>query len=209
MTPTDLTGLERATRQTVWVSALGALLLLLALLYASLQLASLQERRHELESTLESINIRLSTVKDSLASTRSALSSARCALATSRAAITAFHQRRYREALALYDEALSCDSTNAYLLNLKAYAAFKSNDLPMAIHTQLRSLQADSTYAWGYFDLARFYCATSPKRLQEAKAAAARAISIRPGLYDTMRGDGEFAALCGPAFFASLPRPSD
>ena len=72
---------------------------------------------------------------------------------------------------------------------------FKSGRLREAIEGQQRSLLADTTYAWGYFDLARFFCASS--RREEARQAGMHAIRLRPDLLGVMRRDGEFLKLCG------------
>lgn len=113
-----------------------------------------------------------------------------------RAAINAFHEGRLQDAVALYDEALGSDPDNAYLQNLRAYALFRLGHVDAALEGQRRSLVSDPSYAWGYFDLARFLCATTPPQIEEAKKAAARAIELRPGMQAIMRGDGEFQRVC-------------
>jgi tetratricopeptide (TPR) repeat protein len=94
------------------------------------------------------------------------------------------------------DEALSSDPDNAYVQNLRAYALFRLGRVDTALEGQRRSVAADPSYAWGYFDLARFLCAVSPPRIDEARKAAAKAIELRPDLRGRMQADGEFQKLC-------------
>jgi hypothetical protein len=61
----------------------------------------------------------------------------------------------------------------------------------------LLSIQADPSYGWGYFDLARFLCAASPPRIEEAKEAARRAVELRADMPEVMQRDAEFRRLCG------------
>jgi hypothetical protein len=65
-----------------------------------------------------------------------------------------------------------------------------------AIEGQRRSIAGDSSYAWGYFDLARFLCAAQPPQMENARRAAETALSLRPDLRQIMAGDGEFQRVC-------------
>ena len=114
-----------------------------------------------------------------------------------RNAIGAFHLRDYDTAVALYDQALRADPGNAYVLNLKAYSLFKSKRLSTAIGAQKESVRVDPTYAWGYFDLARFQCAAgnfdeARENIKIAKEKGGTSLSRK------MKGDGEFRRLCAP-----------
>jgi tetratricopeptide (TPR) repeat protein len=117
------------------------------------------------------------------------------ALSASRLAIAAFHQGDYATALTYYNEALRADPNNAYLLNLRAYALFKRHRYEDALAEEVLSVRADPTYAWGYFDLARFQCALGKR--DDARRSIAKALSLDLRLRDIMRTDGEFRRLCG------------
>ncbi len=41
-----------------------------------------------------------------------------------------------------------------------------------AIEGQRKSIVDDPSYAWGYFDLARFLCSATPSRTEDARVAA-------------------------------------
>jgi tetratricopeptide (TPR) repeat protein len=188
--------LAKGSRRTALLSGLGAVLVLASLFYASTQLSRLAAERTRLAAIRDTALADLHTVRDSLTTAKSELSNTRCALGNSRAAINAFHSNNYEDAIALYDQALTCDPANAYLLNLRAYAQFKAGRLTAAIESQQRSVAADSSYAWGYFDLARFLCAAGASQGARARDAIQRALRLQPGLARTMRSDGEFTRLC-------------
>ena len=80
--------------------------------------------------------------------------------------------------------------------NLRAYALFRMGRVEEAVRRQREGLAADSSYAWGYFDLARFLCASKPPQMEEARQAVQTAITLRPDLEATMRRDGEFQRVC-------------
>lgn len=199
----DLDQLRKASRWAAVLSALGAVIVIGALLLASYQLSQIQTKKMQATTELDQKRLELQrSQKDleqerlELKTTRASLSQAQCALRESRSAIEAFHQRNYDVAIQLYYKALACDPQNAYLLNLEAYSLFKANRVGEAIDAQEQSLRVDPTYAWGYFDLARFFCAASA--YDKAANARSTAIRLRPELAEVMASDGEFTRLCAP-----------
>lgn len=195
--------LGRASRRAAVLSVLGFLVVLGAMGYAVFQLSILERQRTSMQQQLQHLTIEtrryeseLSKARSDLAKVRSDLATSRASLAAARAAITAFHAGRLTDAVSLYDEALAADPSNAYLQNLRAYALFRLGRIDAAIEGQHRSLKAEPNYAWGYFDLARFLCSTSPPRFEEAKHAVARAIELRPDMRSIIQTDGEFQRVC-------------
>ena len=181
--------LGRSSKRAAVASFLGLALVMGALLYAMWQLRSIEAQRTELERQRAQLQLDVNAARGQLSKSREALSSAR-------AAINAFHSGDLREALSLYDEALSSDPDNAYLQNLRAYTLFRLGRTEEAIAGEQRSIQIEPNYAWGYFDLARFLCAATPSQMAAAKGAVQRAISLRPDLEGIMRSDGEFQRVC-------------
>jgi len=176
----ELDRLRKVSRRAMLLSALGAVIVMAALLIASYQLSQVEAQQKQASTAL-------AQTRAQLEETRTGLARAQCALRESRSAIEAFHS-------GAYDVALRCDPQNAYLLNLKAYSLFKAGRLAAAIDAQQQSLSVDSGYAWGYFDLARFQCAA--RAFDKAAAARSTAIRLRPDLAEVMRSDGEFMRLC-------------
>lgn len=191
-----IAALGRASRLSAVLSFLGFVLVLGALGYAARELAKLDKQRTDLVK-------QIGEAKAEIVAVRNQLAQARRAVAASRAAINAFHAGRLEDAVALYNEALDADPSNAYLLNLQAYALFRLHRVDAAIATQRRSLAADPNYAWGYFDLARFLCAASPPNLDGARQAADQALVLRPDLQTIMQQDGEFQRVC----HGQVPKP--
>ncbi len=181
--------LEHTSRISAILMALGAVVVLAALFLAYIEVRSLKDEAFQLKE-------QNSELRKSADAMRGEIKGLREALMASRDAIVAFHQRDYGVAVSLYDKALRADPKNAYLLNLKAYSLFKLKRFDDAIRVQKEGLTIEPSYAWGYFDLARFQCATG--HFEEAKQSVKRALEERPDLRDAMNQDGEFQRLCAP-----------
>jgi tetratricopeptide (TPR) repeat protein len=192
--PALVTQLERSSRISALLAVAGAAVVLGALLLSYRELRSVQLHVASLRADSAQLVSQNQKLRTETAQLRQELGGAREALAASRSAIAAFHQRDYDRAVRLYDQAIKADSGNAYLLNLRAYALFKQGRLADALAGQELSMRADSGYAWGYFDLARFECAA--ERLQDARRSIDKALALRPGLRTVMADDSEFQRLC-------------
>jgi|KBSMisStaDraftv2_1062788.scaffolds.fasta_scaffold413666_2 tetratricopeptide (TPR) repeat protein len=201
-TATMIDSLERTSRNSAILMALGAFVVAAALWVATSRLRSVQAevaaldaqgeivsaRNHDLERTNAELANNTATLRNEVAGLRQALSA-------SRNAIAAFHAGDYATAVSLYDSALASDPGNAYLMNLKAYSLFKLGRVADAVKLQQEGIRVDPTYAWGFFDLARFQCA-SGDRTAAAKSltdAASRDERFR----QIAKQDGEFRRLCG------------
>jgi tetratricopeptide (TPR) repeat protein len=181
-----------------WASIILAGCIGASLLYVSYhELSRVNVQRMALLSQVGALEAEMQGYKNDLNAVRGDLARARSSLSAARAAINAFHAGRLTDAVALYDEALASDPDNAYIQNLRAYSLFRLGRVDAAIEGQRKSVADDPTYAWGYFDLARFLCAASPARNDDAKAAAKRAIELRPSMRGIMQADGEFQRVCG------------
>lgn len=187
--------LERTSRISALLMALGAIVVFGAFWLSYGQLRSLQAEVNSLgveSKQLRTENIELNQRAEAM---RNEIKGLRDALAASRNAIVAFHKRDYDTAVALYDQALRADPNNAYLLNLKAYSLFKLKRLQDAINVQNESIRVDPDYAWGYFDLARFKCASG--EFNEARKSVEIALKKEHRLRGIMESDWEFQRLCG------------
>jgi tetratricopeptide (TPR) repeat protein len=181
--------LTKASRRFAVVSGLGILLILLALGYSAYEL-----NRFSIEIAARSAE--LASVKEEVESTRSQLAAAREAVSLVSTGINYFHAGMYPKAITAYDGALRLDPTNPYIANLKGYSLFKANKFDESLQALQQAVRIDSKYAWGFFDIARVYCAK--KDFMDAQNAASEAIKIRPDLKETMLSDGEFTQLCRP-----------
>lgn len=198
-----------ATRRAVWLTLVPLSVGLLIVGYSVVQANAANAARVEVRQARETVSAQrraLTTIRDSLSGLQGDLKNARDALEAGRQGINLFHAGRYDDAVRNYDAALRNDPSNPYILNLKGYSLFKGGRLSEAEATIRRAVSADTTYAWGYFDLARVYCADG--KMSDALAAAQKALSLRPDLISYMRGsDGEFMRLCRPIL--SRIKPAD
>jgi tetratricopeptide (TPR) repeat protein len=189
--------LIRASRLSAVLTAASAICVLIGLVFSAHSLVDARMQLADAEQHLKSARENLNTVNANLKDSAAKLEQLRCALANSRSAIEAFHQRDYGGAISMYNQALRCDPDNAYLLNLNAYSHFKNRDVAGAIELELRSIKANPNYGWGYFDLARFYCARDGGRSDNARAAIDKAVQLDERMTSLMATDGEFSRLCG------------
>jgi tetratricopeptide (TPR) repeat protein len=188
--------LARASRRAALLTLGGFLFVVGSLLYGFVSLRRLEQEGESLQAKNAALRTELvngARQRDSLLAT---VSQMRTALDATRSAINAFHAGRLEDAVRLYGQAIKADPNNPYVRNLQAYALFRMGRVPEAIIAQRKTLAVDSLYAWGYFDLARFLCASSPDSLPAAQAAADRAISLQPEIRGKMLGDGEFRRVC-------------
>ena len=192
----DVERLGRASQTAARITFLGFLLIGVTLAYAFAALERLERQRLDLQAQTRELIAQRNKYKSDIEHLQHQLSLSRSALASGRAAINAFHSGNFDLALRFYDEALTYDPDNAYILNLRAYTLFRLGRLQDAIAGERQSITIDPAYAWGYLDLARFLCASSPPNMEDAKRAASRAVELRPDLSDVIEQDGEFQRVC-------------
>lgn len=135
----------------------------------------------------------ISALRAQLAETDLALATTRCALGSA-GGINAYHDADYALAIELYDQALTCDPSDGYVLGLKAYSLFKSERVDAAIEAQRASLEALPDHALGYFNLSRFLCARGD--FEAAEEELATAVSLWPDIEAIAADDGEYRSLC-------------
>ena len=146
------TAVHRGSRLWSILTILGTVAVVVAFIIAGQQLTVAAAAVTALRRTADTLTSQVDSLKRETAGLREALTAAR-------AGINAFHAGDYLGAVGQYDKVIRDDSSNAYLLNLRAYSLFKAGRIDEAIRSQQLSLRADPGYAWGYFDLARFECA--------------------------------------------------
>lgn len=174
---------------TIYAQVIIALVAVGVSILAATEVRPLLVQRDELRSQVSSLNSQLRSAQSELATYREALDAAR-------EGINEYHSGNYAGAVASYNSALKLDPRNAYLLDLKGYSLFKDRKFDDAIATLQQSVQSDQKYAWGYFDLARVYCAAG--KFSDAKTAADMAVTINAAMRSKMDADGEFRRLCRP-----------
>jgi len=117
-------------------------------------------------------------------------------------AIKYYHSRKYEQAIAWYDKALTLDSKNPWILDLKSYSQFQAEDNDGAIASIQSALELAPTYLYGFSELSRYQCAAkdfdgSVHTLEQALEAHGREAGT---LYTNLiKTDGQFERLCSPA----------
>ncbi|MEO8441097.1 MAG: hypothetical protein ABI547_01285 [Betaproteobacteria bacterium] len=158
-----------------------------------------QKQLAELRRAQDKAQTEYSEAKHQLDAVRAELKGAREATPALIEGINAFHRKQYRLAITRYDEALRLNPGDAYIHNLKSYSQFKAGDLTGAIATMSKSLEIEPTYDWGYFDLARYQCASGGDSDAVATLRAAlakRDLSVKKLAPVFLAEDGEFRKLC-------------
>jgi cytochrome c-type biogenesis protein CcmH/NrfG len=189
--------LDRAERRSFWRTAISVALLVavgLAILFYSVQRA-----RQQAEDALHQAQVsRLQTreFQAQLHDLEQSLTNSREAVQYVTQGINLYHAGNYSAAVKAYDAALQLDPKNPYILDLKGYSLFKLKDFANAVSALQSSVTFQPDYAWGYFDLARVYCAE--KQFDLASQSIKSALKIRPELAGYMQKDGEFLRLCAP-----------
>jgi Flp pilus assembly protein TadD len=114
-----------------------------------------------------------------------------------RRGINSFHAGDYGAAITSYNEALTLDPENAYVLDLKSYSQFRAGDNDGAIAT---ALSVDPNYVFGYSELARYACAAGRFELaaETYKRAKVERVGVSELFTTLLRDDGQFARLCAP-----------
>lgn len=130
---------------------------------------------------------------------RAELQGARASTPVLSAAINAYHAGNYQDAVAKYDKALELNPGDPYIQNLKSYSQYKAGDYKGAERTLSGAMKVNPTYAWGYFDLARYECASG--RHKDALKTISDAVEkggekVRNELRVFLAKDGEFNRVC-------------
>ena len=100
---------------------------------------------------------------------------------------------RLRAAVAKYDAALALDSTNSVAYDLKGYTLFKLHQAREAVDVLKRGIAIDSTYPWGYYNLALAYWAVGDTAA--AAESIHRLLRLAPEFKETILHDPQFRQL--------------
>jgi tetratricopeptide (TPR) repeat protein len=184
----------KSSKLATLLTTLGLLIVIASITYSVFELNSLEARIRLKQSELEQIKSNMDSVKIEFIKQKQQLSASRESVYFVTQGINFFHQGLYLEAVKAYNTALSLDSLNAYILNLKGYSLFKAKRYSEAVKVLHHAVEVQPDYAWGYFDLARANCANG--NYDNALKAAQKAIELRHDMINIIKNDGEFNRLC-------------
>jgi tetratricopeptide (TPR) repeat protein len=186
----------KASKWATILTIFGFLIVIASIIYSVYELNSLEAKIKIKQSELEQIKKDKDSVEIEFIRQKQQLRASRESVYFVTQGINLFHQGLYGEAIKAYDKAITLDSLNAYILNLKGYSLFRAKRYNEAIEVLHRAVEVQPDYAWGYFDLARANCANG--NYVEALKAIRKAFEIRPDMKSIIKNDGEFNTLCKP-----------
>lgn len=184
----------KSSKLATLLTILGVFIVIGSITYSAFELNSLESKIRFKQSELEQIKSNLDSVEIEFNRQKQQLRASRESVYFVTQGINFFHQGLYVEAVQAYDKALSLDSLNAYILNLKGYSLFKAKHYYEAVNVLNHAVEVQPDYAWGYFDLARANCANG--NYDNALKAAQKAIELRHDMINIIMSDGEFNRLC-------------
>jgi tetratricopeptide (TPR) repeat protein len=105
-----------------------------------------------------------------------------------------FCQSKYNEAVAIYDKALSFDSTNIQVLNYKGYSLFRNKKYEEAVNVLTKAIKIKPDYAMANLNLAKVYCAQGNQ--PAAIEVMNKGIKLNPNLLKLAKTDTELTKYC-------------
>jgi tetratricopeptide (TPR) repeat protein len=140
--------------------------------------------------------------KESLDSIRSQLQRTREASEHIRIGVNYFHDNNYKAAIRAYDRAIDLDPNNPLAFDLKGYSLLRDGRPGDAVKILRRAIELDSTYIWGYYDLALAYWSAGAR--QDAIREVQTVIALNPDFREVIKGDGQFSKFTSSKEFQQL-----
>ena len=199
----NVESLHRRLTLALLVETAGLAIISVMVVLMSVRLGSLVRQRDTFQKQIadakkatDDAKARQFNVEQQLKDTQHNLTVSGQAMRIVESGLGSFNRGDLGQAMTFFDEALEVEPNNAYVWNLKGDTAFKAKDYPTAVHFFEQSVAKDPEYAYGYFDLARGYCANN----QESKAdkAFGTAVQLWPKILSFAAVDGQFRHLCFP-----------
>jgi len=138
----------KSSKLATLLTTLGLLIVIASITYSVFELNSLEARIRLKQSELEQIKSNMDSVKIEFIKQKQQLSASRESVYFVTQGINFFHQGLYLEAVKAYNTALSLDSLNAYILNLKGYSLFKAKRYSEAVKVLHHAVEVQPDYAW-------------------------------------------------------------
>jgi tetratricopeptide (TPR) repeat protein len=139
----------------------------------------------------QTLEYEIRTQKQMLELVRNQLQRTREASEHIRIGVNYFHDNNYKAAIRAYDRAIELDPNNPLTFDLKGYTLFRDGRAGDAVKYLQRSIELDSTYIWGHYDLALAYW-TAGARL-DAIREVQTVIALNPDFREVIKGDGQFS----------------
>jgi len=175
-----LASLGRTSRRTAALSLLGALLVLGALVYSSLELKNLERKVHDKQEQLREAQNALVTARDRLQ---------KSVEKTSRG-VNLARSGKYQEAIATYNEALEIDPGNYFVYEWMGYTYYRAGQYDEALRSYRKLIDLAPAYPRAYYNLALVLWARNDP--DAAVDVVATAIKLDPKIREDFRTDPQF-----------------
>ncbi len=160
----------------------------LALSYWTVKQAQDLNIKTEQSQTLEK---EIHVQKQTLDSVRNQLQRTREASEHIRIGVNYFHDNNYKAAIRAYDRAIDLDPNNPLTFDLKGYSLLRDGRAADAVIFLKRSVEIDSTYIWGHYDLALAYWSAGAR--QDAIREVQTVVGLNPDFREVIKGDSQFS----------------
>ena len=201
----------RHARAGLFMTLVGAAIVVGSLAYSTQQLSRVQAERTALDAKLKTAADDLQKVKASrdlmegeLKQLQSSVKNARDSFFSVQMGLRQFFVKDYRGAVKFYDKAIAVDPLNPVLHDLKGYALLRDGDIQGAISALEKSIETGPDYVWGHYNLSLAYAAAG--EMVRAVAQIRKVLELDPSMKSAIRGDGQFRVFRSNAEFQALMR---
>jgi tetratricopeptide (TPR) repeat protein len=104
-----------------------------------------------------------------------------------------FYSGRFDLAIKEYAQAIKLDSSNYVLYDFSGYAYFKIKNYPKATELLMKSVELNSNYTWGHYNLGLVYWMSGDK--VKARKTFRTLLSIDKSFAQTMKNDNQFVLI--------------
>ena len=212
----DIAKLARASRRSAIVTGAGALLLFGTLGYSAWQLHVLRDEVLDGQVYLEALTLELHGAKEQLRDTRVELKArqqelervrrelleARSANESVRKGISAYHEGRFADAIAAYNEALKLDAANPTAMSLRGQTLLRTGRVDDAIASLKQALDMQPSFMQAHYSLALAYWEAGEQRLAIEEVEAL--LDSHPEYYSTLRFDANFSQFYSASAYRDL-----
>ena len=201
----ELQAFNKKLRLALFIQLLVAATVTVVSLIAVKRVAPLVEEQRVLTRRVEEQRQALATANAQVTAAQRHTAAARLVVQAANSGNNAYTRHDIRAAIKYYDMGLQADPDNGFLWNLKGGSYFEEGDYPNAVESFRKATEVDPTYAYGFFDLARGYCALNEFDL--ADQSFGHALQLWSDLRMTAASDGQFRRICRPLVIKyDLPR---
>ncbi len=205
----DVEKFSRHARAGALMTALGGIVVILALAYSGKQLSIVETARSEQEERALELQMQVGQLarekehlEKDLQHLRDRSIRARNASTPLQSGLKAFFTKNYMGAVAYYDQAIEIDPENPVLFDFKGYALLRAGRVNEAVNALERSVQIAPDYVWGHYNLALAYWRVG--RHEDALSEVRRVLELDPSFRETILGDGQFSKFKRSAVFNEL-----